>query len=379
MFRIVVNRCRRKTTVLYLLLAGALILLRNFVHEKRQDDEPTTAVIISQRGHSNIPAFVSSKHLYNYTESLRIQTLRKTGVFASVEPGREGQINVHLWYHLCGTDLRTLLYYPCFPNVPSARILYPSLQIKNLGKSYGKRVFGFIVAPESSEFLFRLKASGTAEFWLSSDKSPTNCKIQISSPDFVITKESVKLKRSNFYYFEILHKHGGSKKEDFINLEWKFVGKNKFQPISAEYLQGFQDDTHIAGDVVNPKSFPPSGLQIHRKNIPERTKAADEIYHRQDIYKLPFLPQHLIKNLFPKCPYKPKYLVNHKLERYGSKWENIYSALYPSDKSNATESNGFIDFGNDVLEESEALKIVDMVKKQFKEEGLRYGLIGHYL
>ncbi|XP_031569204.1 beta-1,4-N-acetylgalactosaminyltransferase 3-like [Actinia tenebrosa] len=377
MFRIVVNRCRRKTTVLFLLLAGILILVRNIAQRKRREEEiPTIAVLISQRGHPHIPHYISSKHLYNYTETLRIQTLRKTGVFASVNSGRAEQINIHLWFNLCGSDLRTLLYFPCFPNVPSARKLYPSLEIKNLGESYGKRVFGFIVAPESTGVLFRLKASGTAEFWLSSDKNPQNCRriLQIASPqgtDFLISDEFIELKRSNFYYFEILHKHGGSREKDFISLEWKFGEKNNFQQISAKYFHGYQDDLHIAGDVVNPKSFPLAGLKIHRKNISERAKVANEIYHREDIYQLPFFPQQLIKDLFPKCPYKPKYLIKRKLERYGSKWENIYSSLYPSDNSNVTESNGFVTFGNDVLGESEALKVVDMVKKQFVDKGLR--------
>lgn len=373
MFRIVINRCRRKSTVVYLLLAGALILLRNFTREKRQDDEPASSVVlISQRGHSNI--IPASKQLYNYTEALRIQTIKKTGVLSTVNPGKEGQINVHLWYDLCGTDLRTLLFFPLFPNVPSSRNLYQSLTINNLAKSNGKRLFGFIVPPESTEFLFRLKASGTAEFWLSSDKNPQHCKKQISTSqqtDVVISQEIFKLKASKLYYFEILHKHGGSRKEDFINLEWKLDGRENFQQISANFLHSFQDDIHISGDVVNPKSFPPPGLPIHRKYLRERTKVASETYNREDIYKLPFIPQHLIKNLFPKCPYNPKYLVKHKLKRYGSKWENIYSSLYPSDNSNVTESNGFINFGNDVLEESEALKIVDMVKNQFKEKGLR--------
>ncbi|KAK3736338.1 hypothetical protein QZH41_020811, partial [Actinostola sp. cb2023] len=233
--------------------------------------------------------------------------------------------------------------------------------------------FGYLVAPESAGYSFRWKASGSTEFWLSTDNKPQNSKCLAYRKEGIttITELKVELQKSKWYYFEVLHQHGGRQRNDYFKLEWRIAQGTDYGAVPWTNLRSYQHDLDILGDVVNVQSFPPLGLEMHGGNGKLKT-GSSSLVSREEIYKLPFIPAKTIKDLFPECQYKPDYLVNYKVDRYGSKWENIYSSIYPSDDTNVTDSSGFVTFGNDVLEKEKALEIVDMVIGQFHKKGLRH-------
>ena len=275
-----------------------------------------------------------------------------------------------MWLDLCGTDLLTLKYFPLFPNVPSTRQLLPGLDITQLGSNYGKRVFGYLVAPTSGKYSFRLTTSGSAEFWLSTEDKPHNNRRMFCLEKGKTASGEVNLRNSQWYYFEILHKHGRYQWFDYTLLEWK-IGKSNYAKISSQHLRSYQDDREIRENVVNIDSFVQPGLEMHHNQHKTTTDPFEaEKITRETLYKLPFISADLIKDLFPYCAHKPDYLVTYKLARYGSEWENIYAAIYPSAETNLTDARGVIRFGNDVLEEGNALKIVQMVMKQLKIKNL---------
>ena len=375
--RIVRNQCRTRRK--YILTTLFLSLFVVFVHinfwkpdQLKQENSVIfmDAVVLSQRGISS--GLSPNPNHTTIVEALRKKTIRRFGVLATRKPGLQGFVNVHMWLDLCGTDLLTLKYFPLFPNVPSTRQLLPGLDITQLGSSYGKRVFGYLVAPTSGKYSFQLTASGSAEFWLSTDDKPhNNRRMFCLEKGKTSASGEVHLRNFQWYYFEILHKHGRYQWFDYILLEWK-IGKSDYSKILPKYLRSYQNDRAIRENVVNVDSFVQPGLEIHLKQDKTTTDSFEaKKITRETIYKLPFISADLIKDLFPYCAHKPDYLVTYKLARYGSKWENIYAATYPSDETNLTDVRGVIRFGNDVLEEGNALKIVQMVMTQFKLKKLR--------
>jgi len=322
------------------------------------------AVVLSRRGIAS--GFTSNLNHTVMVETLRSKTIESFGVLATQKPGLQGFVNVHMWLDLCGSDLLTLKYFPLFPNVPSTRQLFPGLDIAQLGSNYGKRVFGYIIAPTGGKYSFRWTASGSAEFWLSTNDEPHNSRcIFCMGNEGKTAFSDVLFHNSQWYYFEILHKHGRYKWYDSILLEWK-SDESDYTKIPAKYLRSYQDDREIGDNVVNIDSFVQPGLEMHLKHHQTTEFFDNPKITRETIYKLPFISSDLVKDLFPYCDYKPDYLVTYKLTRYGSKWENIYAAIYPADSTNTTDILGAVRFGNDVLEDENALKVVQMVMKQFK-------------
>ncbi|XP_048583004.1 N-acetyl-beta-glucosaminyl-glycoprotein 4-beta-N-acetylgalactosaminyltransferase 1 isoform X2 [Nematostella vectensis] len=304
---------------------------------------------------------------YKQAELLRTARLNFRGTNAPVKEGKVGFVNFHLWDELCGNDLRTLLYFPLFPNIPESRKLHDGLSFSKNGKHHGKRVFGFIAAPKAAKYTFRLDSSGSSELWLSTDEDRANanlaCAIRYGgeSPESERSYD-VHLKASRLYYFDLIHKQGDLLFRDFINVQWRIGDGEVFTDIPSEYLKSLHDDTEISDNTVNTNTFLPTGLH-HKKPA----KSEREILWEK-VSKYSFMNQRDIVNLFPTCAYKPNYLIKHQLSLFASLWEHVYTAVYPSDKSNRTMNTGVICFGNDIMDKTRAFRVARSVVAAIERE-----------
>ena len=102
----------------------------------------------------------------------------------------------------------------------------------------------------------------------------------------------------------------------------------------------------------------------------------EEVKRRSEMYFLPFITEEDTKDLFPPCQYNPSYIVKNSLDRYQSMWETHYTSIYPHDHADIMrkrwETDDFVTFGNDQLDENAARKIVAQVWTQIQVKSPRY-------
>lgn len=279
--------------------------------------------------------------------------------------GKSGVLNLHVWDEICGDNLQTLRHFPLFPNMPAKRALQSALSISQFGENYGFRIFGFLVPPETGVYHFQLVSSGSSELWVSKSNDPKTSELVCQVAPNEEKEDSCKtifLKGNSSYYIEVLHRHGVHIRDDNFVVKWRPSGDDgiKFSHISSRYLRAFQDDQHVLEYDVDFHSFPEAGLPMHRK---DPFSHREEVVHRQQFYNLPFIEAE-VNDLFSSCPYTPSYIVRGSLRRYAGVWETHYTSIFPSDNSNITSENGFVSFGNDVLEEETAKRLVKMVTER---------------
>jgi len=115
------------------------------------------------------------------------------------------------WMSLPGGHIADLTGVAAYPETPHGRAFIDELKIENFSESlYGQRIRGYVIAPETGEYVFRISGDARAEFWFGDvgriawltnstrkgqfDKKPS----QTSAVQF--------LEAGGRYPFEILHK-----------------------------------------------------------------------------------------------------------------------------------------------------------------------------
>jgi hypothetical protein len=128
-----------------------------------------------------------------------------------------GRISAEGFAIIEGSRVTDLLNHPFFPNDPIIVTEIDKLEYgPDLGNHYGVRLRGYICAPQTGNYIFRIASDDRSELWLSTDESPSN-KIKIALVDpWVIFRAwnvfpsqrsaPIKLVRGARYYIETLHK-----------------------------------------------------------------------------------------------------------------------------------------------------------------------------
>ena len=147
-----------------------------------------------------------------------------------------GTITRHFWTNVAGSTVRDLTGLSTFPDSPnSSSTLSSFLAPSNVGDSYGQRVFGWVHAPVTGNYIFSIQSDDSSELWLSTSVSPDD-KIRIAGvPEWTDigewtkfpdqTSVSITLQAGNFYYIEALHKEGIG--GDHLSVGWAYPGQSR--------------------------------------------------------------------------------------------------------------------------------------------------------
>ncbi len=127
---------------------------------------------------------------------------------------------------------------------------------------YGARIRGYLCAPESGEYFFRIASDDNSELWLSTDENPGNKQRIAHVRGYTAPRQwnkymeqlsdGIMLQAGNRYYIEVLHKEGGG--NDDVAVAWNLPSEAfEGTPIPGEYMIPFEAVTPLcenAGTIV---------------------------------------------------------------------------------------------------------------------------------
>ena len=346
---------RRQILKYFVLIFAVYIAVRLFSRSDKPDEEPGLPILVAQRGNDH---YFRAKPRLN-SESYSKQTLqwgKKKHASLSTSEVTYGKLNVHIWEEICGNDLNSLINHVLFPKFPSRRFYAQTTRFSHgIGNyNYGERIFGYLLPQSTGLHSFEILGE-SVEVWISTNSNSSFAKqLYKNVAEQKVGRFQLQLTAITRYYVEILHKKS-SQAEDFL-LTWKIPGSSSFVElsgldISVPLLDGYLHNGEVDGSEASLE-IP----IIHRKlQFPKLSKQEQE---RNDLFKFPLIQSEVTNGVLTSCDYKPSYVVDHNLTNYKGVWETHYNSLYPADKTNVTR-DGWVCLGNDVLEENEAVQIVD--------------------
>ena len=158
-----------------------------------------------------------------------------------------GTINAEVWKEVPGKDIDAFVKTPQFKNdapeiVALDRLAFP----RGSGDSYGVRIRGYLVPPESGDYRFFISADDRGVLSLSTDDDPANKIVVAYTPDWTGAEVYDKypeqatgplaLEAGERYYFEVLYKQADGKDNLFV--AWERPGGVR-EVIGAENLEAY--------------------------------------------------------------------------------------------------------------------------------------------
>ena len=180
---------------------------------------------------------------------------------ARLEPSREqsadwplrppGSVTMEFWNNINGDSVADLVENPAFKKAPSGTGTISQLEYSNRGQQYGARLRGFLVPPQSGNYLFWISSDDSSELWLSRSENP-NDKVKVAFVAGYVPRgkwdgqpsqksQPITLKARRPYYFEALHKQGGG--EDYLSVGWQLPDGAMERPIPSSRLASYDEKT----------------------------------------------------------------------------------------------------------------------------------------
>ncbi|HQY92490.1 PQQ-dependent sugar dehydrogenase [Caldilinea sp.] len=164
---------------------------------------------------------------------------------SGVPAASAGVVRAEVWRDVPGDDLDAFVKTPQFKHdapeiVELARLAFP----RGSGDSYGVRVRGYLVPPESGDYRFFISADDRGALSLSTDADPANKIVVAYTPDWTGPEVYDKypeqatgplaLQAGARYYFEVLYKQADGKDNLFV--AWERPGGER-EVIDARYIE----------------------------------------------------------------------------------------------------------------------------------------------
>lgn len=145
-----------------------------------------------------------------------------------------------------GMQVADLIAHPSFPSQPTSEAILNDFEAPtNVAENYGQRVRGFVLPPQTGDYVFWLASDDGGALFLSTDESPAN-KVEIATvPGWTSPRqwnryreqesEPIRLESGRRYYVEALMKEQGG--GDNLAVRWRLPDGTIEEPIPNKRLQ----------------------------------------------------------------------------------------------------------------------------------------------
>lgn len=180
-------------------------------------------------------------------KTITIAALAALTVHAAVaaQSAPAGFIVREYWTGIGGKTVDALTGAPDYPANPSGSDERDVFEAPvNWGDNYGTRIHGFVHAPATGSYTFRISGDDNCELWLSTDDSPDNAVLIASAPGWTRSRQwdkyaeqqsdPIELVAGQRYYIMALHKErsGG----DNLAVGWQLPDGTREEPIPGARL-----------------------------------------------------------------------------------------------------------------------------------------------
>jgi hypothetical protein len=201
--------------------------------------------------------------------------------------GAASAIVREVWTDIGGTAVSALTGDPDYPNNPSTRELTDQFDGPvDWADNYGIRMYGWLIPPETADYVFTVAGDDFHSLVLSTDEDPANAEEIAIVPGWTNhqewekypeqTSEAISLMAGQKYFIQVLGKEGGG--GDSTTVAWQggpFAGRTV---ISAEYVDAFALPPLTA---FGPR---PADGAVDTTQSPILTWAAGENATQHDVY-----------------------------------------------------------------------------------------------
>ncbi|KFV65021.1 N-acetyl-beta-glucosaminyl-glycoprotein 4-beta-N-acetylgalactosaminyltransferase 1, partial [Dryobates pubescens] len=268
----------------------------------------------------------------------------------------KGKANLHVFEDWCGGAVRHLRKNLHFPLYPHSRTTVRKLAVSPKWKNYGLRVFGYIHPFKDGDFQFSVASDDNSEFWLSSDESPSNCRLaafvgklgtEWTAPG-EFTKFSSQVSKP-------LRTHPGvpgvgqlPPEPPFLSFsislclsQWRvFLPSLKFEVIDSSYISLYTDESSLKMNHVEhiPQTLAShSGSYLWEAQQDEHGADMLKADPRDTFFLTPAIEASRLEDVLVPCAYSPTYVVkDFPIARYQGLQFVYLSFVYPNDFTRLT-------------------------------------------
>ena len=151
-----------------------------------------------------------------------------------------------VYSNIGGMQVSDLINHPSFPSQPSSEAILNDFEAPtNVADNYGQRVRGFVLPPQTGDYVFWLASDDGGALFLSTDESPAN-KVEIATvPGWTTPRQwnryreqeskPIRLESGRRYYVEALMKEQGG--GDNLAVRWRLPDGAIEEPIPNKRLR----------------------------------------------------------------------------------------------------------------------------------------------
>lgn len=170
---------------------------------------------------------------------------------------RIGYLLKQSWFNINGVKLNDLRNHALFPYNPDSISFINKFEVPvNMTDNYGVKVSGWLIAPETGNYVFYIASDDNGELWLSTDSLPQNLSSKpiANVPDWTDSRQynkyteqtsaTVYLEAGKKYYVEALFKEGVG--GDNLSVAWKLPGGVTEIPIQSSHLAFYTQNPTVS-------------------------------------------------------------------------------------------------------------------------------------
>ncbi len=161
-----------------------------------------------------------------------------------------GDVVREVWLDISGAEISDLQSSSRFPEAPSLVDRIPMIEGPySWASRYGTRARGYIIAPETNDYIFWVAGDDETQLFLSGDDTPNALTLVARVPTYTSWREwtrfpeqqsaPIRLSGGERYYFELLHKEGWG--GDHFSVAWAMGGSQAPEIIGSEFLEPTAD------------------------------------------------------------------------------------------------------------------------------------------